>query len=237
MPSAWGEKRHKVFNSRFGVQQLLKAYCGHTKENHKAVSHNLRFRLRNGLKSLESTTTNLHKKLCNIISSKGKPIELPLDSTVLLNLSIHGTPGNKKSLISFMKPVSVEAYTRINELQMQVQQLREKVDILTEYKKEIQEARNTKNLLNEIEQAYENYTKLSEITLKQKTQEKKAFEKYIEACQHEQKAIVDIKQELSHQRMKTKLLHEVLEKRNQEYNSIMNKKRELVSNHTVNLLG
>eukprot|EP00826_Nyctotherus_ovalis_P031309 TRINITY_DN2500_c0_g2_i1.p1 TRINITY_DN2500_c0_g2~~TRINITY_DN2500_c0_g2_i1.p1 ORF type:complete len:240 (+),score=64.61 TRINITY_DN2500_c0_g2_i1:82-801(+) len=224
LPTSWGEKKHRV-NSRANVEKLMKAYCGGS-ENHKGAAHNSRMQSKKDNKPAEPT---IPKKYSNPVPVKSKHFDLFADSASAVDFSFYGTPGGKKCPLLFAKPVTIEdAYTKISELQVHVQQLKDKLDALNKRQAEVKNAKQLRKYLCDIEEAYASYSKLSEKTVRQRRSEKKQFEEYAEACQSRQKASVDAKQEMSHIRMKIKLLQETLDKRNRDYNSLASKKRETV---------
>ena len=70
------------------------------------------------------------------------------------------------------------------------------------------------------EEAMEMYSNLSKCYIELKKKESVTFEKYVEACQEREKALVDSQMEISHLHMKIKLLEEVLTRRNAECKEI-----------------
>jgi predicted RNase H-like nuclease (RuvC/YqgF family) len=73
------------------------------------------------------------------------------------------------------------------------------------------------------------YSALAQDCLALKQREAETFDNYITACQTREKLAVDSKQEISHQRVKIKLLQDALTKRNQEYEKLQKRNKELVT--------
>jgi len=213
MTTFWGEKKQK---SKMNIQKLLKVYCG---KQHDAHKYNFR------LEAKKDTTEIISKKLSN--PSKPKPLET--NSMSATKFSFCGTPGGKKHSTICKRPVSVEdEYTRINDLQLKIQRHKDEIEALTKRKENYNKAKQLNKYLNDIEEGYVQYAKLAEKTIKQRENEKDKFREYAEACQHKQKVKVNAKQELSHLKMKIKLLQETLHKRTMDYNSLINKKDQTV---------
>ena len=78
------------------------------------------------------------------------------------------------------------------------------------------------------EEMYENYSTLAKECISLKNREDAMFEKYVTACQEKEKTIVDSEMALSHQRVKIKLLQETLTKRNNEYDELYKKNKDVV---------
>jgi predicted RNase H-like nuclease (RuvC/YqgF family) len=76
-----------------------------------------------------------------------------------------------------------------------------------------------------------NCSSLAKDCMELKKKENNIFENYINACQEKEKVSVDSKLEISHQRIKIKLLQETLTKRNHEYESLKSKNKQLVTKY------
>lgn len=227
MPKSWVEQKHITSNFRMGIQNLLKAYCSQSTVENKSESGNIRFR--NPSKSLEKTYCGFHKKLSNIISHKNSKVDYTTNTAKPKNLAFHGPADNLIPKHSSIKPMNVEeSYGKIQKLYAYIQQLKEKIDSLTICKNKAMLNEEYYKMIVNLDLMYERYSKLSNNTLIQKGKERKAFQEYANGCQIYQKEISDSKEELSHQKMKMKLLHETLEKRSQNYNLIISQKQEIV---------
>eukprot|EP01022_Parablepharisma_sp_SALTPOND_P007987 TRINITY_DN135026_c1_g1_i1.p7 TRINITY_DN135026_c1_g1~~TRINITY_DN135026_c1_g1_i1.p7 ORF type:complete len:180 (+),score=42.28 TRINITY_DN135026_c1_g1_i1:634-1173(+) len=127
-----------------------------------------------------------------------------------------------------------EPSAKIQELEQHIGVLQQKLQDLEKRKEALTDtqhphiAKKYEELVNKTEEMYENYSKLAKETMKEKEKENKAFENYINACQEKEKATVDAKLQLSHQRMKIKLLQETLVKRNKEFDILQDKNKDLV---------
>ena len=100
----------------------------------------------------------------------------------------------------------------------------------SKHAKKIKELRQKHlELAEDCEATYERYSTLAKDCLILKQREAESFDNYINACQEKEKLAVDSKMEISHQRMKIKLLQEALTKRNQEFEALQKKHQHLVS--------
>jgi len=150
-------------------------------------------------------------------------IELPPSSLQTKNLKAYVTPGElaKRHPVYSTKAIDI----KVQKLQIHVQQLKDRIYELQRHKDELV---NVMNIVDEVERMHEEYSKLSKETVNKKLKERKAFENYANAYQEHQRALVDTKQEMSHQKLRIKLLHETLEKRSKEANKILKKRHQLV---------
>jgi len=166
------------------------------------------------------------------------------------NISFVQKPTDKKREEMNTKLVASEK--RIKDLEVFADLLRQKVDELGRNNEILQKENqklnqllhnNTQNsgmlqqrysgkyieiIANETEEMYEMYSSLSKDCLKLKERENEMFEKYTNICQEKEKFVVDTEEEMSHQRIKIKLLQEALTKRNQEYQILDKKNKKLV---------
>ncbi len=79
------------------------------------------------------------------------------------------------------------------------------------------------------EAAYQSYSALAKDCIAIKRAESEAFEQYISACQEKEKAQVNMRMEVSDQRMKIKLLQETLRKQNEEFEAVQQQNRHIVA--------
>ena len=127
-----------------------------------------------------------------------------------------------------IKQTAEEFEDKVQKMEIYIEDLNNRTKSLKCDQAKINNKKDYKELSEIIEKTYSKYSTLSKKTLKQKELENKAFENFISVSQDKEKALVDIHLTISHQNTKIKLLNEILEKKNKEYNIALDKNTHIV---------
>lgn len=201
-----GEKK-KFLCIGYGIKKLFEAYLGGSGSKSRRKKSSGRKSIRDS-KFMEDKLTlrNIRKKSSN--SNYSGDIK-----------SFYLFPKSAKANKEEIKQSTKLQQNRVLQLEKEFNEL---IDRKTNKNEKL------KSVLKSIDGMYEKYSDLSKRIIKEKQLEEPSFEKYINACQNKEKVMIDMNLETSNQRMKIKLLHETLAKRNQEHNNLLEKTKNLV---------